>query len=175
MISYCIKGHINAVIVPESIGEEELSSNVCVGIDFKTPNTISNQESHNQLLLRFIGALRTSTNKKLPILFVSTDLDTFKFVWLPDQGKKIIHCYETRNARYAINRIKEFIDFHHYHATNQQVLEVLKAHENFDDDNWTPEYDLIRSPSNNGITSPDKNYQNIHTLILFEYKISRIG
>lgn len=119
-----LKGNTDAVIVPMSIEKKDFASHVCVGILFKTPTTMSDNDSKKQFLLQFIGAL--SSNKNLPILFVCTDFHSFKFLWLSDQEKKIIHCFETRDVCNSIKLIKEFIENHHSIAINppmnQQVF-----------------------------------------------------
>jgi hypothetical protein len=98
------------VIVPNSIEDQDLVNNVCIGIEFKKPTTID--QNHQQLLLEFIAAASKRSNKNLPILFVSTDFYTFKFVSFPVQRDRIIHFYQTRNLDYAIQIIKKFIIHH---------------------------------------------------------------
>lgn len=86
---------ITAVIVPNSVEDQHLAENVCIGIEFKKPNTIMCNETHQQLLLEFIAAASKRSNKNLPILFVCTDFYTFQFVSLPVQRDRIIHFYQT--------------------------------------------------------------------------------
>ena len=59
------------------------------------------------------------SNKNLPILFVSTDLHMFRFAWIPDQTKNI-RIFTSRDSRYSISLIKEFIEYHH-NIFNQQA------------------------------------------------------
>lgn len=107
-----------------SIEEKDLASHVCVGIEFKTPTTMSNNDTQKQFLLEFIGAIssRSRSNKNLPILFVCTDFHSFKFLSMPDQEKKIIHCFETRDVCNSIELIKEFIEYHHSIANNNPQM-----------------------------------------------------
>lgn len=62
------------------------------------------------------------SNKTLPILFVSTDLKLFRFVWIPDLNleTKSIRIFTTRDIRYSIRLIDEFIEYHHS-ILNQQT------------------------------------------------------
>lgn len=46
------------------------------------------------------------------MLFVSTDLKTFKFLWLSDPDKKIIRLFQTQDVQYSINLMKQFIAYH---------------------------------------------------------------
>lgn len=119
-----IKGKTKAVIVPKKVGETDISSHVCVGFEFKT--TIFSIDSHHQLLLELLGAISARSNTNLPILFVLTDLSTFKFVWLHDLENKIIRFYQTRDLRYAIDLIKEFIDYHRQLANQRQPKSLVQ-------------------------------------------------
>ena len=62
------------------------------------------------------------SNKNLPILFVSTDLKLFRFVWIPELNleTKNIRIFTTRDIRYSIRLIDELIEYHHS-ILNQQT------------------------------------------------------
>lgn len=107
-----LKGRTNVVIAPK--GQSELN-NICIGIEIKTPVTISCPKSFRQFVLQFIGALIKFSN--IPMLFLSTDLETFKFLWLSDPNKKIIRLFQTRDYRYSIYFMKQFIAYHHHHRS----------------------------------------------------------
>ena len=101
--------------------EEQYIGNICIGIDFKTPLTVMDPTSCKQILLQYNGALLNRSNKDLPILFVLTDLQTFKFVWLSNEREKSLRVHETQDVRYSIELIKRFID-HHYKKSEMMKI-----------------------------------------------------
>lgn len=104
-----LKGRTDVVIAPKGQSEKEHVNNICVGIEIKNPQTIHCQQSFRQFILEFIGALTSLSNMPM---FVSTDLKIFKFLWLSDPDKKIIRLFQTRDVRYSINLMKQFIAYH---------------------------------------------------------------
>ena len=95
----------NIVIAPKV----QSNNNSCIGIQIKNPETIRCQKTFKQFILEFIKSV---SNNNKPTLFVSTDLDTFKFLWLSDPDKKIIGLFQTRSYRYSIHLMKQFIAYH---------------------------------------------------------------
>lgn len=95
----------NIVIAPKG----QSNNNSFIGIQIKNPETIDCQKSFKQFLMEFIESV---SNNNKPMLFVSTDLETFKFLWLSDPDKKIIGLFQTRGYRYSIHLMKQFIAYH---------------------------------------------------------------
>ena len=101
------------MIAPKEQSQQKHVNNICVGIEIKNPITINCQQSFRHFILEFIAALTSLSN--IPMLFVSTDLKTFKFLWLSDPDKKIIRLFQTQDVQYSINLMKQFIAYHHHH------------------------------------------------------------
>lgn len=103
-----------------------------MGVEFKTPSAIepTSSRSYKKLILEFIGAYKSRSNKNLPILFLSTDLRTFRFVWIPDLEKNTIRVFVSQDSRYSISLINEFIEYHHNRQQEDTKTNHLKCVEN---------------------------------------------
>lgn len=107
------KGIPDAIIIPSSVVDKsDFSKNISIGFEFKHPFTIDEFDSKKHAILEFLATLESRSNQKLPVLFVLTDLYTFKFIWMSDENDKVIDFFETQDLRYSIKLIEAFLNEH---------------------------------------------------------------